>query len=62
MKSAKLISSALAMLFFLGTFAKHTSVSEQAKQKTIKGLANDDEGYKAEFIRLIEGSKTIAKL
>ena len=50
------------MHFCLGTFAKHTSVSELEKQKTIKGLSNDDEGYKAEFIRLIEGSKTIAKL
>lgn len=35
---------------------------EDIKKLAKQGLANDDEGYKAEFIRLIEGSKTIAKL
>jgi Ca-activated chloride channel homolog len=36
--------------------------SEDIKKLAKEGLANDNEGYKAEFIRLIEGSKTIAKL
>ncbi len=44
MKSTKLISSALAMLFCLLTFAQHSSVSEQAKQKTITGIVSDNSG------------------
>ena len=44
MKSTKLISSALAMLFCFLTFAQHSSVSEQAKQKTITGIVSDNSG------------------
>ncbi|MES2747206.1 MAG: von Willebrand factor type A domain-containing protein, partial [Bacteroidota bacterium] len=36
--------------------------TEDIKKLAKEGLANDTEGYKAEFIRLIEGSKAIAKL
>ncbi len=38
------------------------SKTEDIKKLAKEGLANDIEGYKAEFIRLIEGAKTIAKL
>ena len=38
------------------------SASEDIKKLAKAGLANDDEGYKAEFIRLIEGAKSLAKL
>ena len=32
------------------------------KKLAKEGLANDDEGYKAEFIRLIEGGNTFIAL
>ena len=38
------------------------AASEDIKKLAKAGLANDDEGYKAEFIRLIEGAKSLAKL
>jgi Ca-activated chloride channel family protein len=38
------------------------SKTEDIKKLAKEGLAKDTEGYKAEFIRLIEGAKVIAKL
>ena len=44
MKSFKLISLAIAMLFSTVSFAQDSSVSEQAKQKTITGIVSDNYG------------------
>jgi Ca-activated chloride channel family protein len=44
MKSLKLISLAIAMLFCTLTNAQDSSVSEQAKQKTITGIVSDKSG------------------
>lgn len=55
MKSLKLISLAIAILLCVLAAAQDTSASELAKD----GMAYDEQGYRAEFIRLIEASNTL---